>query len=188
MAQTGSARVALLDTVLHLNTTESTVNIASTVEVIMIKSRKIENTGMALLVRTNPCSPPHSSNPRTTYTRSQTLPVCSISIRWSCQVTCRHSRCSSHSFETIRPPSPSTSADFPQNQFPYAMDKHRQTYPDQPVIIPLHRNNQGNSFNNRLISQYAHFHSIQRHVHGIDISFVLECSTYCSFGQVGFLE
>ena len=45
--QTGSARVALLDTVLHLNTTERT---ASTVELIVIKSRKIENTGIPLLV------------------------------------------------------------------------------------------------------------------------------------------
>ena len=164
------------------------MNITSTVEVIVIKSRKIENTGIPLLIRTNHCSPPHSGNPCTTHTHSQTLPVVAYPSGDCVRSPARHCCRSSCSSETIRQPSPSMSADFPQNQFLYVMDKHRQSYPDQPVIIPLHRNNRGNSFNNRLISQYAHFHSMQRHVHGIDISFVLECSTYCSSSQVGFLE
>ena len=162
------------------------MNIASTVEVIVIKSRKFENTGIPLLVRTHHCSPPHWGNPHATHTHSQTLPVVPSGDR--VRSPARHSCHSSRSSETIRPPSPCTSADFPQNQFPYAMDKHRHTYPYQPVVIPLHCNNWGNSFNNRLISQYAHFHSIQRHVPGINISFVLESTTYCSFGQVDFLE
>ena len=88
----------------------------------------------------------------------------------------RHSRRSSRSSETTRPRSSSTSANFPQNQlpwnkyssapaalpkprrsytnpaqqqqYPYVTDKHHhQAYPDQPVVIPLHPNTRGNSFN-----------------------------------------
>ena len=40
----------------------------------------------------------------------------------------------------------------------------------------------------RLISQYVHFHSLQRHVHGINISFVLERTTYRSFSKWVFLS
>jgi hypothetical protein len=88
----------------------------------------------------------------------------------------RHSRHSSRSSSTTRPRSSSTSANFPQNQlpwnkysptpagppkphrsytnpaqpqhYPYAMDKHQHhAYPDQPVVIPLHPNGRGNTFN-----------------------------------------
>ena len=151
------------------------MNIASTVEVIVIESRKIENTLIPLVPVT--AHPPHSGKPRATHTRSQTLPPPVVAYPSGNRVRppARHSRRSSCSSETTCPPSPSLSADFPQNQFPwnkysfalaalpkprrsytnpaqqqqypYAMDKHHQTYPGQPVVIPLHRNNRGNSFN-----------------------------------------